>query len=93
MLSQKLVLRGDRPLKGSVRAQGAKNAALPVMASALLLSGGTLELRRVPDLHDIQTMSDLLRNLGAEVHFSQGQMRILTPEDLDWATPPPWSGK
>ena len=87
-MSQKLVLRGDRPLKGTVRAQGAKNAALPVMASALLLSGGALELSRVPDLHDIQTMSDLLRNLGAEVNFSQGQMRILTPEDLDWATPP-----
>lgn len=87
-MNHKLVLRGDRPLKGSITAQGAKNAALPVMASALLMKNGTLELSRVPDLHDIQTMSDLLRNLGAEVHFSEGKMNIVTPDQLDWATPP-----
>ncbi len=88
-MNNKLVLRGNRPLKGSITAQGAKNAALPVMASALLLRDGKLQLDRVPDLHDIQTMSDLLRNLGAEVHFSEGQMEIVTPEQLDWATPAP----
>lgn len=87
-MNHKLVLRGDRPLKGSITAQGAKNAALPVMASALLMKNGTLELSRVPDLHDIQTMSDLLRNLGAEVNFSEGKMNIVTPDQLDWATPP-----
>ncbi len=43
-MNHKLVLRGDRPLKGSITAQGAKNAALPVMASALLMKNGTLEL-------------------------------------------------
>lgn len=87
-MNHKLVVRGDRPLKGSIKAQGAKNAALPVMASALLMKNGTLELNRVPDLHDIQTMSDLLRNLGAEVLFSDGHMKIVTPDQLDWATPP-----
>ena len=87
-MNHKLVLRGDRPLKGSITAQGAKNAALPVMASALLMKNGTLELSRVPDLHDIQTMSDLLRNLGAKIHFSEGKMDIVTPDQLDWATPP-----
>ena len=87
-MNHKLVLRGDRPLKGTITAQGAKNAALPVMASALLMRNGTLALNRVPDLHDIQTMSDLLRNLGAEVQFSEGKMNIVTPDQLDWATPP-----
>ncbi len=87
-MNHKLVLRGDRPLKGNITAQGAKNAALPVMASALLMKNGTLELSRVPDLHDIQTMSDLLRNLGAEVRFADGKMSIATPDELDWATPP-----
>lgn len=86
-MNHKLVLRGDRPLKGTITAQGAKNAALPVMASALLMRNGTLALNRVPDLHDIQTMSDLLRNLGTEVLFSEGKMNIVTPEQLDWATP------
>ena len=64
-MNHKMVLRGDRPLKGEIVAQGAKNAALPVMASALLITDGALKISRVPDLHDIQTMSDLLRNLGA----------------------------
>ena len=87
-MNHKLVIRGDRPLNGSITAQGAKNAALSVMASALLLKNGTLALDHVPDLHDVQTMSDLLRNLGADVVFSGGKMEIKTPECLDWATPP-----
>ncbi len=86
-MNHKMVLRGDRPLKGAIAAQGAKNAALPVMASALLMTDGALKISRVPDLHDIQTMSDLLRNLGAEVLYSDGKMNIRTPEKLDWATP------
>ena len=42
-------IQGGIPLRGTVRTQGAKNAALPVMAACLLLKGGTLALDNVPD--------------------------------------------
>jgi UDP-N-acetylglucosamine 1-carboxyvinyltransferase len=82
-----MIIRGGRPLQGSVTAQGAKNAALPVMASALLLRGRKLTLERVPDLQDIHIMADLLRHLGAAITFENGRMTIDVPEDLKWETP------
>jgi UDP-N-acetylglucosamine 1-carboxyvinyltransferase len=81
------LIRGGRPLSGTITAQGAKNAALPVMAASLLLKGRRLTLERVPDLQDIHTMADLLRHLGAEIAFEQGRMTIDVPEDLKWETP------
>jgi UDP-N-acetylglucosamine 1-carboxyvinyltransferase len=57
------------------------------MASALLLKGRRLTLERVPDLRDIHTMADLLRNLGAEIAFENGRMTIDVPENLKWETP------
>jgi UDP-N-acetylglucosamine 1-carboxyvinyltransferase len=82
-----MLIRGGRPLFGTITAQGAKNAALPVMASALLLRGRRLTLERVPDLIDIHTMADLLRHLGADIAFENGRMTIDVPEDLKWETP------
>lgn len=86
-MKDRLLIRGGRPLVGSVVTQGAKNAALPVMASALLLRGQKLTLERVPDLQDIHTMADLLRSLGATVIFEAGRMTISVPEELNWETP------
>ncbi|MDR1886088.1 MAG: UDP-N-acetylglucosamine 1-carboxyvinyltransferase [Synergistaceae bacterium] len=86
-MSDRVLIRGGKPLSGGIVAQGAKNAALPVMASALLLSGRRLTLERVPDLQDIHTMADLLRHLGAGVNFDKGRMTIDVPEDLKWETP------
>ncbi len=79
---------GGTPLKGRISAQGAKNAALPVMAAAILLKGKQLRIERVPNLLDVVTMADLLRSLGADVEFSGHEMRISTPEDISWETPP-----
>ncbi|NIA20751.1 MAG: UDP-N-acetylglucosamine 1-carboxyvinyltransferase [Anaerolineaceae bacterium] len=61
-----MVIRGGKALHGTVRAGGSKNAALPMMAAALLAEG-RMKLRNVPDLMDIRTMSRLLRSLGVEV--------------------------
>lgn len=86
-MNDRLLIRGGRPLLGNVATQGAKNAALPVMASALLLRGGELTLERVPDLQDIHTMANLLRHLGATVSFEAGRMTISVPDELHWETP------
>jgi UDP-N-acetylglucosamine 1-carboxyvinyltransferase len=56
-------VQGGRELQGSVEIGGAKNAALPVMAAALLVPGRTF-IRRVPHLRDVRTMRELLGALG-----------------------------
>ncbi len=82
-----MLIHGGKPLNGSITVQGAKNAALPVIASSLLLRNRTLRIRRVPKLQDIFTMADLLRHLGASVSFTDNEMTITVPEDLNWETP------
>jgi UDP-N-acetylglucosamine 1-carboxyvinyltransferase len=62
----KIVIQGGRRLKGDVRISGAKNAALPILASAIL-ARGTSVFRNVPQLNDIRTMSKLLTLLGASI--------------------------
>ena len=60
---QKLKIRGGRPLHGEVRISGAKNAALPIVAAALLTKD-TLALTNMPVLNDIGTMIKLLEQMG-----------------------------
>ncbi len=59
-------IRGTRPLHGTIRVGGAKNAALPILC-ATLLSDGRSRLRNVPGLRDIDTTAALLRVLGRDV--------------------------
>ena len=59
----KLLIRGGRPLLGSVAIAGAKNAALPELCAALL-TADTLTLSNVPRLQDVSTMVKLIRHMG-----------------------------
>jgi len=68
---KKYLIHGGKPLSGSVRAEGAKNAALPLMAACLLVPGPVV-LERVPDVQDIRTMAELLRLLGVKVKQRPG---------------------
>jgi UDP-N-acetylglucosamine 1-carboxyvinyltransferase len=61
-----LVIRGGKPLAGEARVSGAKNAALPLMAAALLTEE-PLELANAPRLVDVRTIARLLRHMGVEV--------------------------
>jgi len=63
---QKLVIQGGKPLKGTVRISGAKNAALPLM-TATLLTEGTTTYSRIPQLRDIMTIKRLLCELGVKI--------------------------
>ena len=80
-------IQGGIPLRGTVRTQGAKNAALPVMAACLLLRGGTLALDNVPDLCDVSTMMELLGALGVEVLREEDRVLLNVPEDIAWEAP------
>ncbi|BCU07916.1 UDP-N-acetylglucosamine 1-carboxyvinyltransferase [Allochromatium tepidum] len=62
----KLLITGGTPLQGEVRASGAKNAALPILA-ATLLADGPVNLTNVPRLRDIRTTLDLLGRMGARL--------------------------
>ena len=62
----KLVINGGNRLKGALEISGSKNAALPIMAAALLAEGPST-IRGVPDLADIRSMMELLSDLGVSV--------------------------
>jgi len=83
----KMKIRGGVPLKGSVRTQGAKNAALPIMASCLLLKGQKMILDNVPNLQDIDTMTELLRTLGVTVTREGETVTLDVPEEVSCEAP------
>lgn len=62
----KFIIQGGRPLEGTVRISGAKNAALPIMAAALLTSE-KVQLDNIPRVRDIVTMAKLLAHMKAHV--------------------------
>ncbi|MCG6535289.1 MAG: UDP-N-acetylglucosamine 1-carboxyvinyltransferase, partial [Syntrophales bacterium LBB04] len=62
----KIVIQGGKPLHGDVHISGAKNAALPVLASALLTCG-TNTFHNIPDLVDIKTIKKLLKSMGVQI--------------------------
>src|SRR5580693_362784 len=73
----KLVIRGGEPLLGTIRVSGAKNAALPCMAAALLTDEPVI-LENIPQVRDIQTTRNLLAAMGAEVELGYGRAQHRT---------------
>src|SRR5277367_6697170 len=73
----KFVIRGGAPLLGTVRISGAKNAALPAMAAALLTED-TVILENIPQVRDIETTRKLLAAMGAEVELGYGRAQHRT---------------
>src|SRR3989338_890722 len=71
----KLILQHSPPLRGTVAASGAKNAALPIMA-ACLLTEEPVVLEGVPRVTDVLTMVDILRRLGIRVDHEDERLRI-----------------
>jgi UDP-N-acetylglucosamine 1-carboxyvinyltransferase len=73
----KFVIRGGNPLLGTVRISGAKNAALPAMAAALLTEEPVI-LENIPQVRDIETERKLLAAMGAEVELGYGRAQHRT---------------
>ncbi len=75
----RILVETSGALKGRVKVNGAKNAVLPIMAAALLAEDKCI-LDDVPELRDVEVMSDILRAYGAEVSsIKNGVMEISTP--------------
>jgi UDP-N-acetylglucosamine 1-carboxyvinyltransferase len=78
----KIIIEGGASLGGTVHVSGAKNAALPVIAAALLAEGDHV-IRNVPDLADVRTMGRLLRHTGCTFERVPG-----SPSSVTIRTPP-----
>jgi UDP-N-acetylglucosamine 1-carboxyvinyltransferase len=83
----KFVVEGGHPIKGRVRPAGNKNAALPMIAAAVL-TDEEVTLENVPDIKDVRTLLELLRSMRAEADFVEpGVVRIraggLDPSTMD----------
>jgi UDP-N-acetylglucosamine 1-carboxyvinyltransferase len=73
----KFVIRGGNPLLGTIKVSGAKNAALPAMAAALLTEEPVI-LENNPQVRDIETERRLLAAMGAEVELGYGRAQHRT---------------
>src|SRR5258708_15053397 len=68
-LADAFVIEGSRRLSGTIRAAGNKNGALPILAACLLVDG-PVTLANVPRIRDVDTMLDLLCDLGGEASWT-----------------------
>jgi len=76
-----IVIKGNGPLKGETHASGAKNAALPIIASALL-APGQHTFRNVPALVDVNTMFKVLDTMGCESTRQSGRKKDVVTIDV-----------
>lgn len=77
----KILIRGGRPLRGKVKCEGSKNAALPIMAAAIL-SDDPSHITNVPQLRDVETMLAVLRSLGVSAKMT-GNSVLIDPRRLN----------
>ena len=67
-MPERFLVRGGKPLSGTIRPAGNKNAALPILA-ATLLADGPVELSNIPHIRDVEAMLSLLAHLGATAEW------------------------
>ncbi len=71
----KFIIEGGHRLSGRVKVQGAKNAALPVLA-ATVMSRGEMTLFNCPEIRDVHNMLSILRELGVESYYDGDALKI-----------------
>ena len=78
---EKLLIKGGNPLSGTIECSGAKNAALPMIASTILCEEEVI-LRNLPYLQDITTMFELLGSMGADILLNENMDFTITSKNL-----------
>jgi UDP-N-acetylglucosamine 1-carboxyvinyltransferase len=78
---EKLLIRGGNKLSGKINCSGAKNAALPMIASTIL-SDEDITLKNLPYLQDITTMFELLGSMGANITLDESMNFIISSTDI-----------
>jgi UDP-N-acetylglucosamine 1-carboxyvinyltransferase len=74
---ESILIRGGNSLRGTVTVEGAKNSALKLMAASLMASG-TTRITNVPQIADVDVMTEVLERLGAAVERSDHTLAIDT---------------
>ena len=77
----KLIIEGGHSLNGYLSSSGAKNSALPILASSLLLEG-KLTLSNIPHLKDVTTMIEVLGSMGANITLDDDMNLEINTSDL-----------
>ncbi len=73
----KFIIQGGKKLEGEVKNSGSKNAALPILA-ATILNGGKTTLYNVPNIQDVNTMFEILKEIGATITRKNNKVIINT---------------
>ena len=85
----RFVINGGKPLRGVIKTDGSKNAALPIMAAALLVDKGETIIKNVPPLRDIFTFIKVLEFIGVKVNYDKyAKVMIINAEDINRNTAP-----
>lgn len=84
---EKIIVRGGNKLEGTVKVEGAKNAVLPVIAASILAGKGTSKLYDVPELADVYTMREVLRNLNIDVEYANNTFTVNAEKTLKTEAP------
>ncbi len=79
---QRLIIKGEKKLEGSIDVRGSKNAATPIIA-ATLLTPKTCTLDNVPLVEDVKKMLTIVEELGAEVKFVGKRKVKITAKNID----------
>ena len=73
---QKLIIKGNKNLSGIIKISGSKNATLPILA-ATILSNKKIEIKNIPIVKDVMTMSELLKHMGSNIKVNIKKKKIL----------------
>ena len=79
---EKLLIKGGKSLRGTIKCAGAKNAALPIIAATILSSENVI-LKNLPYLQDITTMFELLGSMGAKIVLNENMDFDISSNNLD----------
>ena len=84
---EKLVIHGGKPLQGTVRVSGAKNAVLPIIVASML---GTTQstLTEIPKLADVHTVCDVIASLGIHIEHPERDTLVIDAHELTSTTAP-----
>lgn len=84
---ENLVIHGGKPLEGTVRVSGAKNAVLPIIVASML---GTTQstLTEIPKLADVHTVCDVIASLGVHIEHPERDTLVIDAHELTSTTAP-----
>ena len=73
---QKLIIKGNKTLSGTIKISGSKNATLPILASTIL-SDKKIEINNIPLVKDVITMTELLKHIGSNIKINLIKKKII----------------